>query len=119
MKKISICSTLIFLAFVLSGCISVKLEPEKLVSDGVNASKQAYKSYKYGKDGKVEREFTHSLMIEKDQTKESTSSDCLKFLNQLVASKSADGKAQIVSESTRFFTEKTEHWVGCSVKAMI
>ncbi|MDN3640789.1 hypothetical protein QWY82_18465 [Simiduia curdlanivorans] len=114
MKK----TTLFVSSLILSACVKLEIKPEHVVSDSVEAGKDLYQLIKHKKDGTEERKYSHTLMLEENQSEQQAGQACLSYVEALATSASKK-KISIKQQETK--TLKTEQGLSlsCSLHATI
>lgn len=102
----------------LSGCVRVEMKPEKLVSETVSATKDAYQAIKRKATGTQEREFIHRMPMRSDADSHAQVQECIKFVKRL-AEDASERKTQILSESTEVINGERGQTLTCAVRAII
>lgn len=102
----------------LSACVKVEVKPEKLVSETVSVTKEAYKAIKRKATGTQEREFTHRMPMRSDVDSHIQAQECITFVKRQ-AEDASERKAEILSESTEIINGEHGQTLTCVVRAVI
>ncbi len=102
----------------LSGCVRVEVKPEKLVSETVSVTKEAYKAIKRKATGTQEREFTHRMPVRSDADSHVQAQECITFVKRQ-AEDASERKAEILSESTEIINGEYGQSLKCVIRAVI
>ena len=105
------------MATLASACVKLEVNPESVISDTIQASKDIYQSAKHNINGEQTRVFTHTMPYDASQDTASNTSACKTALIESI--KSSHKLIKVHAESSEITDKHQKKSVICSIDAII
>jgi len=110
--------TAIYILVACSACMKLEIKPGSVVSDTIDAGKDAYHTIKRSRNGEEERIYSHTIHLNSDKSNALNIATCKDEVTEIINASSLT-VSKIISESSEIIEKDSVALVICSLTALV